>query len=94
MRFEIYYLVEREITTYNNTLYYATESPMIQVLAQDYGIEMEISHMDHLSCTRKEILNYNTNIAIQAPILREILDAIIYNIEEIRYIVLKKKDLT
>ena len=63
--FEIDYLIESEINVYNNTLHYATENPMMQVLAQDYGIEMEILHMDHLSCSRKEILQYrdpNTNL--------------------------------
>lgn len=85
------YLEENDINVSNNTLHYATESQMVKDLFDAYNIETESSYLNHVTCTRKEILAYREDLDITKEDLKIIFDELVCNIDEIRYIVLKKK---
>ena len=46
--------------------------------------------MNHVTCTRKQILDYQLNIDVTKDDLKFILDQLQYNVEDIRYIILRK----
>ena len=92
--YSIDYLEENDINVSNNTLHYATESNMLNDLFDAYGIETESSYLNHVTCTRKEILAYREDLEITQSDLKIILDELVSDIEQIRYIVLKKKSST
>ena len=89
--YSIDYLEENDINVSNNTLHYATESNMLNDLFDAYGIETESSYLNHVTCTRKEILAYREDLEITQSDLKIILDELVSDIEQIRYIVLTKK---
>ena len=84
------YLEEKDINISNNTLHYAAESQMVKDLFDAYNIETESSYLNHVTRIRKEILAYRGDLDLTKD-LKIIFDELVYNIDQIRYIVLKKK---
>ena len=85
--YTIYYLVENEINAFNNTLHFASESQMLKDLINAYKIKIESSHMNHVTCARKEILAYREDIDITKADLKIVLEKLVYKLEDIRYII-------
>ena len=88
--FTIDYLVENTIDVTNNTLHYDSERRMPKDLVKTYSVKMKSSHMNHVTCTRKQIMDYQLNIDITKDDLKTILNQLKYKIEDTRYIILRK----
>ena len=89
--FYISYLDDEGIDWFNNTLHYTTEKNLFKDLVKIHKIELETDHISNVRCTKKEILDYDTNLSITRDDLKKELDNLTCDIESIRYIVLAKK---
>ena len=90
--YSIDYLPEERVNFRNNTLHAVTDSNLFKKLAELHKIELEVDHARNVTCKRNQILDYRTNLEITKDDLSAELDQIIWEIEDVRYIKLTKKN--
>ncbi len=89
--YNISYLTHFDIRRNNNTLHYASESDTLKNLASIYNVHLEHGHLQHITATGRQLLDYNTNLGITREEMQSIIDEIQVPIVDIRYIILRKK---